>query len=319
MKRPVIIGIIIVVLIAGLASLLVARKKSPTVTVTPPSSRDVAPILLSPKYGTAPTGVTFSYAGPQVLLPTTLPSFQTSYDAGLLTNAAALAKQLGFTGQPNSPESYVYDWSGESSFFSYNDKSKAVSYGIYSSSPQSLTVQSTLLLLSTYHIVSPDVVLTETDRKTATDAEGGADKQQPITVITYQLRLKSQQYPLFFTGVTRTAGEIHTLPDGRVVSFSFFASPSFSASSPAPLVSIDAALTALNDGKGYLANVANAAAAGYAPDATPTFTKVVLSSVVPAFLYIPDAAKFVPIYVFEGTGTGGSGTQLVRYFLQAAK
>lgn len=296
------------------------RTSQQTQTALPAVNRiNVGVIPLQNQYGSFPNNVVFSYTGPSTSLPTSLPSFAATYSSGLVTNAGALAKQLGIAAPVSHPVPYVYDWNSAEKHFSYNDQSHDVSYLVFASSTTpsaSLTPQAVLALLSSFSFVSPPFTFVEVDRRTTENNEGN---QRAITVVTYQTKAVGQPYPFLFIAGTRVGGEIHLDAGGRVITFSFFVTPGIAQQKNKPSLTTEQTIAALNNQKGYLSNV-DSGAPGYAPGPSPSFTKVGISSITPAFLYVPEANVFVPIYICDGVGVDErGGSQLVRYLLRATE
>ena len=187
---------------------------------------ETVPVTGPKKFGDVAQGVVFTYIGPSVLLPVALPTYIMSYPSDLPDRTAALAKQWGFTAALSRPVPYVYDWIDNNKHLSYNDQSKNISFSLFSSGlqiqPLALTTQDVFSSLLSSRFLSDDFSFIETNRQTILpEGEGGDTSGAPLTVITYQSKIKDRAFPFFFSSVTRTTGEMRINPSGKVVSFSF--------------------------------------------------------------------------------------------------
>ncbi|MBI5449625.1 hypothetical protein HY948_04920 [Candidatus Gottesmanbacteria bacterium] len=316
MKRVFLIGFLLVSVAAATAVIVVRKNQNRPLPVSKVSVVDGPD-----KFGRVRRDVVFTYSGSAVALPASLPTYTMMYPSDLPEKTAALAKTWGFTSPLSQPVEYVYDWIDNDKHLSYNSKSKNVSFSFFASAAEkqapALTPQDVLSSLTTLGILSNDFSFVETNRQTIRpEGEGGDKTRPPLTVISYQSKIKDRAFPFFFSSVTRTAGEVRVNPTGNVVSFSFYATAAVKQEQERETLTLDRAMQELRGGKGYLVGLSDEAA-GYGPETPPEFTEVKISSVVPAFLFVPEEARFVPIYVIEGSGYGES-VQRVRYFLRAS-
>jgi len=279
----------------------------------------IAPISAPRKIEFDQTGVVFSYVGPVQALPENLPTYAVEYPSNLTDSSAKMAKQLGFIIGVKNPVPYVYDWVEKNRLFTYNDRSKAVSFAAFSPSaaPGSLLISDVFSDLSSFGFLSESLSLIESGRQRATkNADGESPADPSLSIITYQAVLKDRQIPCFFTALTKTFGEVRVDSKDNVVSFSFFTTPRLIQEQERRLLTLDEAIKALNEQKGYLEGIINNAS-GYGSGEAPSFSEVEITSVSVAYLYITEQSRLVPIYVFGGIGQGKT-PQSVRYYLRAS-
>ena len=316
MKKFFLLGLFIIAIL--ITTIFIVARKNPN---KPLSVVETVPVTGPKKFGDVAQGVVFTYIGPSVLLPVALPTYIMSYPSDLPDRTAALAKQWGFTAALSRPVPYVYDWIDNNKHLSYNDQSKNISFSLFSSGlqiqPLALTTQDVFSSLLSSRFLSDDFSFIETNRQTILpEGEGGDTSGAPLTVITYQSKIKDRAFPFFFSSVTRTTGEMRINPSGKVVSFSFYATAKIKPEQERQVLDLNQIIQELNSGKGYLTGLSENAS-GYTPDVSPSFAEVKISSITPAFLFVPEESRFVPIYMIEGDGYGQK-VQRVRYFLRAS-
>lgn len=322
--KKILLLTMLMLLIVGVAVFFSIKNKPETIKPQQPIPiTTISPVSAPRKIDfSSSTRVAFSYAGPPTSLPDRLPTYLASYPTTLVASAASLAAQWKFTSPLKKPVPYVYDWVENERLFSYNDQTKSVSFAFFSfngnASPNlTLTQQDVFLTLSSARFFSEFFSFVETDRQVASEeAEGGENNLPPIVITSYQYKMKSLPYPFFFTGVTRTAGEMRTTQDGKIVSFSFRVSPNLQTEQERQTLTTQQILEELNKQKGYLAGLKNDSPV-YEPDPVASYSEVTISGISVAYLFIPEESRFVPIYVIEGLGYG-TKTQQVRYFLRAS-
>jgi hypothetical protein len=290
-------------------------------TPTPFPITTIAPITAPNKFDAAPPAEMFSYAGPQLSLPTALPTYKISYPTNLTNQAAALAKLWGISAALTHPVPYVYDWIDTDKYLTYNDKDKSISFAF--SNPENtagsphLVATDVINTLTSYSFLSADFVFTQKDRRAMTQAEGLQKTSPPMTATSYQTTIKNIPFLFLFSALTQSTSEIITKQDGSVISFAFYVTPTISKEGDRTLLPADQILPALNNQKGYLAGIGNTYS-GYPFAGAPTFTSVAVSNISVGYLYVAEEQLFVPVYIVEGVGSGPSGNQQVRYLLRAS-
>ena len=309
-----------VLIITGVISYLVTRGSSKPLVPLPVTTIDQvqAPRNIEPPS----SDVVFSYNGPLFSPPDNLPTYAVTYPSDLPTQAASLVRQWGFVKSQTKPVSYVYDWIDDNKYLSYNDQSKSVSMMLMppqeGAAPSlSVTPQDVFSTLSSFHFISKDFSFTETGVQEVKEEGEGADSQSSITVTSYQSVIKNTHFPFFFSGLTRSVGEVRTTKDGRVVSFSLFVTPELQKEQERQVIGLEQMLHELNSKKGYLAGLSGDTQE-YPFEETASFSHVTISTISLAYLYIAKESRFVPVFVIEGQGQSiGQKTQHVRYYLRA--
>jgi hypothetical protein len=317
MKKIVLI-LLFILLIVGVVSFLVTRstKKS-----APPIPITTIERVSAPRNIEVPTGgVTFSYTGPSFAPPEHLPTYMVSYPPNLPAQAASLTKQWGFTKPLAKPVPYVYDWIEADKRLSYNDQSKSISVALFpnqgASSPAlSLTPQGVFSTLSSFRFISKSFSYTETNSQVVEQEGEGGSTESATLATSYQSVFKNQQFPFFFSGLSRSVGEMRTTQGGRVVSFSFYVTPELQPEQERQVLRLEQILNELNDQKGYL-NGLSGDTIEYPFEEIPSFSHVNISMISVAYLYIAKESRFVPIFIIEGEGEGPKN-QRVRYYLRA--
>lgn len=316
-----------IVLIAGIVVVgivLFMRGSLPggrVATPTPVPLTSIAPISAPNKFDTSPPVAVFTYKGPQLSLPTVLPTYKISPPTKLADQAAALAKEWGISAALKHPVPYVYDWIDADKYLTYNDNDKSLSFafsdpGNVSRGP-ALRLTNVISALTSHSFLSVDFVFTQKDRRAVAQAEGLQNTSPPLTATSYQTTIKDVPYPFLFSALTQTTSEVVTKQDGQVISFSFYATPAISKEGDRALLPADQILPSLNSQKGYLAGIGSTYS-GYPFTDAPTFTSVAISNISVGYLYVAKDLQFVPVYVVDGTGVGPSGAQRVRYLLRAS-
>jgi hypothetical protein len=288
---------------------------------TSPSRPEISELTAPRIFPDFNTPVSFFYNGPPVNLPPSLPVYTISFLSIQKESIQSIAEKLGFTTPLSQPVSWVYDWIQKKKHFSYNDQNKTISYGIEFTSPLTLPLDHILQpddvieILSASGFFSDYLEVKKLSSTNVTDNHHGLENPIPISIFDYNAYIKNTQFPVYFS-IFQPVGDIKTLSDGRVISFSFRLLPQIQVESINKIMDIPQLIDELNQQKGFLVSV-NAEKTAYANVVSPTFFRVNINSISLAYMVLSEENKIIPIFDISGSGLGAEKIQNVRYIIKA--
>jgi hypothetical protein len=314
-------------LVSLVIALVVFSKQQPTPAVAP-SPTPIYKIKDPPqevRVPDAPTGVIFTYSGNQTDFPTTLPSYRAEKSILPNNQIDELTKKLGFVSSPTNKTS------GESERRSWNEKDKSVSFTT-SLSQQSLSYQKmvspvTGARLSDEQLVkSAQAFLSQISPSSAgfhgsiqTNASfDGLIIQEtpppPLSLVVFSMLIENK-YPLLTANYESPVSSVVVDAGGIVRSLSFILPPALVQTKITKVLSVEAAIKGLNEGKGLLLSSQKENGWG----GVPSFRSVVLKNAQVSYVQQNNTGAVDPVFVFLGTATDEEGTSLsVSYLLFAS-
>jgi hypothetical protein len=321
-KQFVVIGLVFLLSLA-IAVLYFSKQQPPRVAVLVPTQTIKNPPQ-DVRVPGSPTGVVFSFTGNRPIVPPSLPVYKSGPSVFTDAQIEVLVKKLGFTSVPtikSSNETVRRIWNEKDKSFSFVTSltTQSVSYQKTLSSPVGVQLSNARIIESTQSFLSQFSASSTSFSgtiQTGKSFDGLVILENPspaLYSVVFSLIIDGK-YPLLAANYEEPVASVVVDAGGVVRSLSMVLPPTLTQTKTTNMLSLDAAIQGLNDGKGLLLSSQKGDGWG----GNPTFLTVSLLDVRLSYVQAGGSMSIEPVFLFSGTATNEEGKSLnVQYLLYA--